>query len=420
MRIATSTITEIGINGMNNTQNQLVQLTSEVASNRTVLFAGDNPVAAAESVAVQTATAMQSQFTTNANTANTALGQEDKTLSTINTTIGQILSEASTANDSALTDTQRQAIAAEIQSQRDTLLSLANTTDGTGNFIFGGHQNTSPPFSNNPNGVGAVYNGDQGTTSVQISPQRQIAINDPGSSIFLTSVPGASLPIPTASNANTGSGTIGNVAITQSGAPTNADPFQVLFQNDANGNLTFTVQDLTPVGTPPAPAPASLPQPFKSGQAIPLGAGQTLTINGTPAAGDEFGVSPPTATQSNVFTTIDNLISTLQTPTGGNASLTNLSNQLTTFQTQLTNSQTTVQTVNASVGARETEVNAMNTVATNANLADSTQLSNLVGLTTSQTATVFSQLSSVQTQLEATQKAFVSVQGLSLFSMIQT
>ncbi len=302
---------------------------------------------------------MQSQFTTNANTANTALGQEDKTLSTINTTIGQILSEASTANDSALTDTQRQAIAAEIQSQRDTLLSLANTTDGTGNFIFGGHQNTSPPFSNNPNGVGAVYNGDQGTTSVQISPQRQIAINDPGSSIFLTSVPGASLPDPDRVEREHGLGhdrqrrdhAIGRAD--QCRSVPGAVPERCERQPDLHGPGPDAGRHAA------GPGAASLPQPFKSGQAIPLGAGQTLTINGTPAAGDEFGVSPPTATQSNVFTTIDNLISTLQTPTGGNASLTNLSNQLTTFQTQLTNSQTTVQTVNASVGARETEVNAM-------------------------------------------------------------
>jgi flagellar hook-associated protein 3 FlgL len=420
MRIATSTILEIGINGMTNTQSQLVQLTSEIATNRTVLYAGDNPDAAAQSVAVSTASAMETQYSTNASTATSALGTEDKTLSTVNSTIGSILSDAEEANSGGTSDADRQSYATEIQGLRATLLSLANTTDATGNYIFGGYQNASPPFTNNANGIGATYNGDQGVSTVAISGQRNVALNDPGSNVFMSSVPGATSPIPVGASSNTGSGTIGGVATTQSGAPSNADPYQVVFQVDANGNTTYTVQDMTPVGTPPAPAAPSAPQAYTAGTPIQLGSGETLTINGAPANGDSFSVAPPTAAQNNVFTTIDNLITALQTPVSGPAAQTNLTNELATLQIQLGNTQTNVQTINASVGARETEVNAMSTVSSTTGEADSAQLSNLVGLTSTASATVYSELSSVNTQLEATQKAFVSVQGLSLFSLIQT
>ena len=418
MRIATSTIASIGIDGMNDTQSQLVSLLTEISTNRTVNLAGDNPVAASQAVDVQTAVSTNTQYATNRSTATTSLGLEDTTLSSVTTTIQAIQTLMNKATNGSLTDSDRASIAASLQTDRDQLMSLANTTDANGNYIFGGYQTSSPPFVDNANGIGAAYVGDQGKINSQVSSQRQVATNDPGSNIFMTSTPGASSPIPSAGSANTGSGTLGVVATTQSGAPTNADTYQVAFQVSANGNTTYTVQDMTPSGTPPTVQPPGTAQPYTAGSAIQLGAGQTLTINGAPADGDTFNVAPPTATQSNIFTTLDNLIATLKTPSQSASGQTSLTNQLATFTTQVSNTYTTVLTTHASVGARETEVNTLNTQGTSIDTAYQTQLSNLVGLTTDQMAGVYSEMSTIQTQLSATQKAFVSVQGLSLFSMI--
>ena len=74
MRIATSTINAIGTDGMNNSQSQLVQLLTEISTNRTVNLAGDNPVAAAQSVDVQTAVDTNTQYGTNRSVATTSLG----------------------------------------------------------------------------------------------------------------------------------------------------------------------------------------------------------------------------------------------------------------------------------------------------------------------------------------------------------
>jgi flagellar hook-associated protein 3 FlgL len=418
MRIATSTITAIGTSGMNSSQSQLVDLLTEISTNRTVNDPGDNGVAAAQSVGVQTAVQVNTQYGANQNVATTSLGLEDTTLKSVTSTLQDIQTVINKANNGSLTDQDRASYAAELQSDRAELLSLANTTDANGNYIFGGFQTSNPPFVNNSNGIGATYVGDQGQINSQVSAQRQLPTNDPGSNIFMTATPGASLPIPSAANDNTGAGTIGVVSTTQSGAPSNADSYTVSFQVDANGDTTYTVQDTTPSGTPPVLQPPTDPQPYTAGAAINLGAGQTITINGKPADGDSFNVAPPTAAQSNIFTTLDNLISTLQSPQQSAAGQTNIANQLATFGTQVANTYTTVLTVHASVGARETEVNTLATQSTNTDLAYSTQLSNLVGLTTAQSAGVYSQLSEIQTQLSATQKAYTTVQGLSLFSMI--
>ncbi len=418
MRIATSTITAIGTSGMNNSQTELVNLLTEISTNRTVNLAGDNGVAAAQSVGVQTAVQTNTQYAANQDVATTSLGLEDSTLSSITSTLTDIQGIITKANNGSLTDQDRASYAAELQSDRDELLSLANQTDANGNYIFGGFQTSNPPFVNNSNGIGASYVGDQGSINSQVSAQRQLPTNDPGSNIFMTATPGASLPIPTAGNSNTGSGTIGVVSTTQAGAPSNADSYTVTFAVDANGNTTYTVQDTTPTGTPPTLPPLTDPQPYTAGAAIDLGGGQTITINGKPANGDTFSVAPPTGAQSNIFSTLDNLIATLQSPQQSASGQTDIANALATFGTQVANTATTVLTVHASVGARETEVNTLSTQGTSTNLAYSTQLSNLVGLTTDQLAGVYSQMQTLQTQLSATQKAFTATQQLSLFSQI--
>lgn len=414
MRIATSTITQIGTTGMNTQQQQLVTLMEEISTNRTVNLAGDNPVSASQSVAVQTKVQNNTQYTANQNAAQTSLGLEDSTLNSVTTQIKNIQQILQQANNGSLTDQDRAAYASELQSARDQLLSLANTTDAQGNYIFGGFQTGTAPFTNTPGGAGVVYNGDQGVIGAQVSSQRQIPTNDPGSNVFLSATPGAALPIATAPSSNAGSGTIGVLSTTQSGAATNNDNYTVAFQVNGSGVTTYTVTDNT-LGTP-----ASQPTAYTAGSAIQLGTGETIVINGTPSAGDTFNVAPPTASQNNIFTTIDNAITALKTPSQSPAGQTNLTNTLTSALQQVSNSYTTVLTTLASVGSRETELKTLSTLGTSIDTTYSTQLSNLVGLTTDAMAGVYSQLSTIQTQLSATQKAYVSTQQLSLFTMIQT
>ncbi|CAM2138464.1 flagellar hook-associated protein 3 FlgL [Pararobbsia alpina] len=415
MRIATSTITQIGVSGMNSQQSQLVTLMEEISSNRTVNLAGDDPASAAQSVQVQTKVQNNTQYTANQSSATTSLGLEDSTLNSVATQIRSIQSILEKANNGSLTDSDRAAYATQLQSAREQLLSLANTTDASGNYIFSGFQTQTAPFTNAASGPGVVYNGDQGVISAQVSSQRQIPTNDPGSNVFLSATPGAASPIATAPTTNGGSGTIGVLSTTQAGAATNNDNFTVNFAVDAQGNTTYTVTDNTAV-----PATTTQPASFTAGSAIQLGAGETITINGAPANGDSFNVAPPTAAQNNIFTTIDNAIAALQTPSQSASGQTNIANAMATSLQQIGNSYTTVLTTLASVGSRETELQTLGTLGTSIDTTYSTQLTNLVGLSTSDMAGVYSQLSTIQTQLSATQKAFVSTQQLSLFSQIQT
>jgi len=81
-----------------------------------------------------------------------------------------------------LNASDRQAIAGEVQGLISQILSLANTTY-QGAYLFAGTAVSTQPFTQNGNTV--TYNGNAGTTSVELSNGNSIGGNVPGDQLFL-------------------------------------------------------------------------------------------------------------------------------------------------------------------------------------------------------------------------------------------
>lgn len=88
---------------------------------------------------------------------------------------------------------------------------------------------------------------------------------------------------------------------------------------------------------------------------------------------------------------------------------------MTTGATKLGNTMTNILTVQASVGGREQEIKAMQTVMSTNSLQIS---SNLADLTSTNMVSTISQFTQLQNALTGAQKAFVQLQNLSLFQYI--
>jgi flagellar hook-associated protein 3 FlgL len=417
MRIATSTIFDVGAASMQSQEAALAVLTNQISSSKSVNSPVDNPAAAAQAVQVQTALTANSQYTSSLQSLSSSLQLEDNTLGSVSTVLTQVQSILGEAGDPTLSDANRAALATQVSSLRDELQGLSNTTSATGEYIFSGFQTSTAPYVNNATPPGASYAGDNGQRLVQVSSARQIAAGDTGTAVFESVQPGASGNIVTVNGpggANTGSATIKQLSVTQAGSPDLGDTFDVQFQvSTATPPVTtYTVQDMSAV---PA-QPAGTPQPFTPGSAIALGTGQTLTIDGAPADGDGFQVSSASAgSNANIFTTLDNLATVLNTPASSPAGRTALTNALSGFGTQVNNSLTNVLAVRASVGAREQEASSLTTSTASQATNMSSQLADLTSTNFVTAATAFAQ---AETSLQAAQKAFVAVQGLSLFSLI--
>ena len=87
------------------------------------------------------------------------------------------------ANDT-LSAGDRKALAIEMKALRDQMLSLANTQDTNGNFMFAGSRVKQAAFAENSSGV-PIYQGDQTRMNVRVGEQRSIPVNRTGTDAFV-------------------------------------------------------------------------------------------------------------------------------------------------------------------------------------------------------------------------------------------
>ncbi|WP_175910540.1 flagellar hook-associated protein FlgL [Burkholderia sp. BCC1640] len=410
MRISTTQFYQLNVGQMNDQQAQLAQLYQQISSGVSLTTPADNPVGAAQAVQLSMTSATLSQYAANQSTALASLQAEDQTLQNVGTVLGSIQSVIVRAGDGSLADSDRAALATQLEGYRDQLMSLANATDGAGNYLFAGFKNAAAPFTKNAAG-GISYVGDTGTRTVQIDDSRSVPQGDSGLAVFMSVQALGSSPVQAAGASNTGTATIGNVTVTDPAAATNGHQFTITFGGTAAAP-TYTVTDNT--ASPPTTTPA---QAYTSGTAIALGSGMKVAVSGTPAVNDTFSVTPaPQASGVDVFSTLDSMITALKTPVTGNQTASAaLSNTMGTAATKINNSMRNVTTVLASVGGREQEVKAMQAVNQTAALQTT---SNLSDLTSTNMVTTISQYLQVQNALSGAQKAYAQLQNMSLFQYI--
>ncbi|OTP65693.1 flagellar hook-associated protein FlgL [Caballeronia sordidicola] len=411
MRISSSQYFAMGVQTMSDQQATLSTMYQKIASENKLQTAADDPLGAAQAVSLSSKGATLAQFSTNQDAALTALQQESSTLTSVTSVMNSIMSDVSRAGNGSLNDTDRASIAQEIKSYRTQLSALANTTDASGNHIFGGFKTGQPSFTDNPSGTGATYNGNSGVRSIQINDTRSVSTGDTGSSVFQgVSVPGSD-PVPSSSSANTGTGTIGAVSTLDPNNAGNSSTYKITFSSATTYTVTASTAD-GKVGAPGAPTP------YTAGQPILLG-GESVTINGAPAANDSFSVTPANtgkASDSDIFATLDNLAAALEQPTQtSGAAATTLTNALATAGTKLNNSFNNILTVQASVGGRMQEVKTAQSSNSTSTLQNASSLSDLTSV---DLPSAISQYQLTQTALQGAQQAFASIQKMSLFQYL--
>src|SRR5262249_17041132 len=120
-------------------------------------------------------------------------------------------------NTGSLSDSDRQAIATELQSRTQELMDIANRKDGAGEYLFSGFATQTQPFARAASGS-VTYAGDQGTRLLQVSTSQTVADSDTGLTGFLNVVEGNGTFVTGASTANTGSGVIDVGTVTNQSA----------------------------------------------------------------------------------------------------------------------------------------------------------------------------------------------------------
>ncbi len=428
MRISTSQIYNNGALGIQRNQSELYKLQNQISTGRRVVTPEDDPVAAAQALIVTQSRDVNEQHIDNQGNASSQLGLVDSQLNSLTDLLHNVRDRVIQAgNTGTLSNADRQGIATELESRLSEMLGIANSQNGAGDYLFSGYQGAALPFALDGTTGAFAYAGDDGERLLQVSSSRQMAVNVAGSDVFMDARGGNGTFV-TASGVdvggvvgaiNQGTGTIdtGSVLNPQQwqqavNDPLAGQPLEIRF-SVAAGVTTYGVYD-------PVSNTTTGPLPFTPGQVIPLltsagvDFGSQVVVNGQPANGDTFTIKP--SSSQSLFQTMQSLIGILRTPLGSTSyTSTEYTNALGAQLTNLDQASANVSRVQASVGARMNELDSLGNSSSDLDIQYQTSLSTLQDLDYVKALTDFTMQ---QTNLEAAQKSFVQISGLSLFNYL--
>ncbi len=298
MRISTANVYDKGIDTLNRRQSELADTQEQLTTGKRIQRASDDPAAAAraERATASLERAMANQRGVEA--SRVAMRQTESTLADAGLLMQRARELLVAAGNASYGDSDRSALGAELRSIRAQLLGLANQGDGTGNHLFGGQGGAQKPFIDAPGGVQYAAVPGQALTEASTG----LPLSTDGRAAWLTSATGngvfATSAAPTVLNAVIDAGRVADPSLL-----TGSD--YTLQFSVAGGVTTYAVlRDGLPTAVTAAP--------YVSGQAITVD-GMTVSVSGTPAAGDGFRIAPSTPTLS-VFAVLDEAAAALSTP----------------------------------------------------------------------------------------------------------
>ena len=402
MRVTTSLIYQLGVDAIARQHEMLLKTQQHIASGKRMLTPADDPIGAAQAMTVTQAKARVSQYTANIHAGNDALAHAESVLGQVSDVLQAARTHVVAAQTATLSDSDRRAIATDLRAQLAQLVGLANAKDGDGAYLFAGFATATQPFAASPGGV--VYAGDAGTRTLEVAPSRQLAISASGDRVFMRIPNGNGTFTATAATANAGTGVVTPGSVVNPAA-VNGDTYRVQF-NVVAGVTTYDVIDVTTATV------VSSGNPYVDGGAITV-AGMQVTISGAPANGDRFDLAP-SASQS-VFDTLDALIAVLETPVVSAADRTRLANGLNRVFADLDGDLEHLLTVRAERGAGLRELESLASGHEGQQILHDQTLSRLSDLDYNVSLSDFARQ---QLALEAAQKSFIQVSGLTLFDFL--
>ena len=396
--ISTLTFQDNAVDAIDALESSISTTQNQLSTGLTLQNAADGPAAMTQVNQLNTELSASQQYESNGNLVSSNLKLEEQALTNATNVLQSVQSLADEANNSSLSSSQLQDIGTQISQQLQQLVSIANSTDSNGNYLFSGTASGTQPFAQTENG--ATYSGAEETSQVQIGENQSISAGDTGSSVIMNIPTGNGTFTTSAASANTGTASIGP------GTVTNASEW-------AAGSGTYTISFTSPTAYEITNSAGTVVNQgtydSTTGGTISFN-GIQVSISGVPATNDQFTVAP--SGTSSVFATMQNLVTTLNSTSLNSGQM---ATQISQAIEELSSAANSLNDTQASVGARIDAVTAAQSSEESQQTDYQTQISNL-----SQTdyAAATSQLSTEEVALQAAEDSYASLAKLSLFNYI--
>ncbi len=229
MRISTAQFYTQGLKSFGVQQTKLAQLQEKISTGIRISKPSDDPAASARILELEQTQKINEQYQVNINLAENRLNLQESTLTSVNNILQRIRELALQGNNATQDSVSRKSIATEIDELKKELVSLSNTIDTNGDYLFAGHQSKTKPFTENITGsISHIdFNGDQGERYLNISQSRQINTDTNGSDLFMT-IPSSTALNETTTITNTGSAVIAPAYVFDNSNYV-ADTYQITF-----------------------------------------------------------------------------------------------------------------------------------------------------------------------------------------------
>ncbi len=402
MRVSSSQVFLQSLASMQRHQVDIAKLQNQITSGKQHLRPSDAPATMGRTLNLEQTSRQTQQFQENITVAENRLALEETVLNDATLILQRTRELAIQGNNTALGDDARRAIASEIRERIGELISLGNTVDANGDYLFSGYQGQQKPLITEKFGNKEYvrFAGDQGVRFIQVSESKQIKTGDSGFDIFFN-VPSNYAFVTEAVISNTGNGVISPAYPANPDAIT-GDRYRIEFTgpsnydviNESTGNTVHS-------------------DSYVSGNTLEFEGIETI-IKGTPVAGDQFFVQP--GKSQSIFFTLEKLASTLEAPTPTAADDTRVSAVMGTAIDDLGKALDNVTEFRTQTGARLNSLDSQHDQNEAYELQIQSTLSQLRDL---DYVEAIGQLQFQMFALEAAQASFARIEGNSLFNYLR-
>ena len=184
MRISTAQIFQQQVTAMLEQQVELSRTQQQLVTGKRLVSAADDPAASVRNLQLGDRLTQNEQYLKNLDTAQGRLELEEGALASSVDLLQRVRELAVQALNATQGSGDLKLLEVEVRSHLEGLLSLANTQNANGEFLFAGYQVETIPFSSDGSG-NFSYAGDQGQQHLQVSQTRQLAVADNGADTFL-------------------------------------------------------------------------------------------------------------------------------------------------------------------------------------------------------------------------------------------
>ena len=183
MKISTSLYFDLASQQLGNAQAKLTKVQEQLSTGLQIVKPSDAPDKASLVTRLQSELSRQAGYQDTLKAVNVRLTAEETALKNTSDVMFRIKELAVQAANDTLGPQDRQSIALELGTLRDQVLSMANSQDSNGNYLFSGSRSGDAAFSQDKAGR-VTYQGDHSRMKVNVGDNRRMNLNLPGSDIF--------------------------------------------------------------------------------------------------------------------------------------------------------------------------------------------------------------------------------------------